>query len=283
MLIFLGFPPALDNYVTPVMFIDPSGLSEVLGYNAAGHPILSAGTTITVRHTSNWVLWASYGTSEDAKNLKQAGIVASQLSSLYAPQTHVVEIKSAADFVDVWNNRIGRNGEAIGAVHFIGHGHYATVDGMTIGHIFFSDSVFYAQAHNSMGPNDRSISDLRSHSMDSLYFSACNTANLDFNINIVTAFYDHNPGIAAVTGWDGGVGFTFWSNRMALGGFGYGIVTSGSSLGTTGAIGQGIINGYRQGNVNQDGPSPMDNQITFQNQMNLTGNIRKPGKITLIR
>lgn len=45
----------------------------------------------------------------------------------------------------------------------------------------------------------------------SIYFSACNTSNLDFKTNISEAFAQKNIG-AEVTGWDGGVYFkrTWW-------------------------------------------------------------------------
>ena len=56
----------------------------------------------------------------------------------------------------------------------------------------------------------RSINDIESKSIRYLYFSACNTANSDFKVNtVVQAFYDKNPNVRTVAGWDGGVVFYF--------------------------------------------------------------------------
>jgi len=134
---------------------------------------------------------------------------------------------------------------------------------------------FYAQSHGNMRANDRSISDLIPLSMSHLYFSSCNTANLDFTVNLMTAFFNHNSGISAVTGWDGGVGFTFFSRRRAVQAFVIGTVSGGGIRGVQAA--------RAWGNVNQDGASPWDNQHTFRSLMDQTGNIRNPGAITLRR
>lgn len=60
-----------------------------------------------------------------------------------------------------------------------------------------------------MKDKDRSINDIDSKSVNYLYFSACNTANSDFKVNIAQAFYDKNPNARTVVGWDGGVAFIF--------------------------------------------------------------------------
>ncbi len=55
------------------------------------------------------------------------------------------------------------------------------------------------------------MNDVMQKNVRSIYFSACNTSNLDFKTNISEAFAQKNFG-AEVTGWDGGVYFkrTWW-------------------------------------------------------------------------
>lgn len=50
------------------------------------------------------------------------------------------------------------------------------------------------------------MKDVVQKNVGSIYFSACNTSNLDFKTNISEAFAQKNIG-AEVTGWDGGVYF----------------------------------------------------------------------------
>lgn len=51
------------------------------------------------------------------------------------------------------------------------------------------------------------MSDLKgTKNIDFMYFSACNTANPDV-VNIAEAFFNYNPQINIVGGWDGGVAF----------------------------------------------------------------------------
>ena len=85
-----------------------------------------------------------------------------------------------------------------------------------------------------------------------LYFSACNTANKNFGVSIVQAFYDKFTGIFQVSGWDGGVGFVFSSQNPFF-------------------------------PARRDHPLSMDRQYTFTELIRLYGGKRTPGKVTLTR
>ena len=103
-------------------------------------------------------------------------------------------------------------GEYIDAVEVITHGHVETrVDASDygIGYLLFNGGKFYSKRGDYMGVKDKSIDDIKPKNISYLYFSACNTANYDFNVNIVQAFYHKNPFAKTVAGWDGGVGFVF--------------------------------------------------------------------------
>jgi len=175
----------------PITFVDPSGLDS-------------------------YVIWASYGDSKDTTdNERQAKIRAATYERMYRTPSHVIEVKSAADFEEAWNGMglVGRNEVSIDVVEVISHGHYINHNDEKIGVLLFAQSTFHAKDSDGMGRNDRSINDLLQKEMRGLNFSACNTANQDFDINIATAFYENNPDIQTVTGWDGGVGFVFSSRN----------------------------------------------------------------------
>lgn len=119
---------------------------------------------------------------------------------------------------------------------------------------YISDgSKFYAKKNDSMSKNDRSIDDIKKQkSIKYLYFSACNTANIDIADNIISAFYKKNPNVRNVTGWDGGLAFVFKSSNPFF-------------------------------KENQDYPTADDNQFTFYTfRANGAYKNRKPGKRSLI-
>ena len=195
-------------------------------------------------------------------------------------------MRSAQEFVNRWNALASVS--SINTVYIIGHGHFSQVGDALIGNLWFGHtnrgygrSHFYAQSHGNMRPEDRSISDLRAISMGYLYFSSCNTANLDFAVNILTAFFDHNPGIATASGWDGGVGFTFFSQRQAALGFVAGALSGPPPIGIN--IPRGMRGARAFGHMNRDGASPWSDYSTFAQLMRCSGNTREPGMITLTR
>ena len=181
----------------PVMFIDPSGLDS-------------------------YVICSIYedDANETDRNRRQAEIIKAEFEEKYGTPCHIIEIYSAEDFVDSWNELPKDDfNNPIDAVEIISHGHVnfknSNEDNYLIGYIYFSDgSRFYAAENNSMTEKDRSINDIESKSIRYLYFSACNTANSDFKVNIAQAFYDKNPNVRTVAGWDGGVVFIFKWKRL---------------------------------------------------------------------
>ncbi len=100
---------------------------------------------------------------------------------------------------------------------------------------------------------------MQSKNVGSIYFSACNTANLDFKKNIAEAFYDKNTSARSVSGWDGGVTFRFHQRGPKS-------IFSGN---------------FKFKAVNKDVPSA--SQRTFKNFMDKTGNTRDPGLIEFKR
>ena len=181
----------------PVMFIDPSGLDS-------------------------YVICSIYedDANETDRNRRQAEIIKTEFEEKYGTPCHIIEIYSAEDFVDSWNELPKDDfNNPIDSVEIISHGHVnfkmPNEDNYLIGYIYFSDgSRFYAAENNSMTEKDRSINDIESKSIRYLYFSACNTANSDFKVNIAQAFYDKNPNVRTVAGWDGGVVFIFKWKRL---------------------------------------------------------------------
>ena len=130
---------------------------------------------------------------------------------------------TAEEFVNVWNSL--DDSEVIDEIEVICHGSARkfTPDS-GIGYIYFGDdSRLYSSRYETNSlmsckysdsrakKNDKYIDSISRKNVDSIYFSACNTSNLDFKSNISEAFAKKNVG-TAVTGWDGGVYFrrTWW-------------------------------------------------------------------------
>ena len=242
-------PLSLNKYIyccnNPLIFVDPSGKYSV-------------------------VIWANYPDepkSVTKDNKKQAEIIKEQYEKKYGSECYVYNVGTAADFVNTWNSL--DDSTLIDEIQFIGHGsvgkekneaHYSN------GYIYFGDGsrlyssssvncigdLVYDNARTIKGINDFTIDDIKQKNVNSIYFSACNTANLDFNTNIANAFFKKNN-TEKVSGWDGGVSFTFKSYRALL------------SL------------EFWNFTVNKDGSSV--NQKTFKKFMEESGNERKPGKV----
>ena len=192
-------PLSLNRYTycnnNPVIFIDPSGNYGVIIY----------GTYPNEDHST-----------ED--NMYQAGVIEQEFKEKYG-ECQVYSVNSAQEFVDTWNSLDDSNG--IDEIEFIGHGtadRYGLTNG--IGYIYFGDgsrlfsSNFKDQSEgreffrvrNAYGFRDQTIADVQQKNVSKIYFSACNTANPDFKINIAQAFAQKNSD-SLVTGWDGGVYF----------------------------------------------------------------------------
>lgn len=216
------------------------------------------------------VIWANYPDepkSVTKDNQKQAEVIKEQYEEKYDSECYVYNVGTAEDFVNTWNSL--DDSEPIDEIQFIGHGsvgkekneaHYSN------GFIYFGDGsrlyssgdvnnindVVFDNTRTVKGINDFTINDINQKNVNSIYFSACNTANLDFNTNIANAFFKKNN-TQKVSGWDGGVSYTFKSYRALL------------SL------------EFWNFTVNRDDPSV--NQKTFNKFKEISGNDRKPGKV----
>ncbi len=239
-------PLSLNKYTycqnNPLIFVDPSGKYSV-------------------------VIWANYPNEDKSvtkDNKKQAKIIKEQYEEKYGSECYVYEVGTAEDFVNTWNSL--DDSEPIDEIQFIGHGSVGKVENepyYSNGFIYFGDnSRLYSSSSKNIndevfnraravkGINDFTIDDINQKNVNSIYFSACNTANLDFNTNIANAFFKKNN-TQKVTGWDGGVSFTFNSIRSLLTSFNY--------------------------KVNKDGPSV--NQKTFNKFKEKYGSDHEPGKV----
>lgn len=239
-------PLSLNKYTycqnNPLIFVDPSGKYSV-------------------------VIWANYPNEDKSvtkDNKKQAKIIKEQYEEKYGSECYVYEVGTAEDFVNTWNSL--DDSEPIDEIQFIGHGSVGKVENepyYSNGFIYFGDnSRLYSSSSKNIndevfnraravkGINDFTIDNINQKNVNSIYFSACNTANLDFNTNIANAFFKKNN-TQKVTGWDGGVSFTFNSIRSLLTSFNY--------------------------KVNKDGPSV--NQKTFNKFKEKYGSDHEPGKV----
>ena len=198
-------PLSLNKYTycqnNPVIFVDPSGKYGVVIYG-------------TYPNEKN----------ETKDNEEQADIIRKGYEKAYG-ECYVYDVGSAEEFVDVWTSLDDSKG--IDEIQFIGHGSarkYTPDKG--IGYIYFGDdsrlysspydinniaSSEYSKSRSLLGCKDKTINDVMQKNVNSIYFSACNTSNLDFKTNISEAFAQKNVG-TEVTGWDGGVYFkrTWW-------------------------------------------------------------------------
>jgi len=222
----------------PVVFVDPSGLDS-------------------------WIIVSLYENdeAENQRNINQAEIRKAAYEEQYGTPCRIRYVNTADDFRTAWNSlgRVYSNSHSfrdvpIDAVEVISHGHVSMAEGSNSylnWYIYFSDgSKLYSSSYEEMRSEDRSIDDLNPKTMTQLYFSACNTANQDFKTNIVQAFYDKNPNISSVAGWDGGVAFVFSSR-----------------------------NPFTRTKIDY----PSKRQPTFDTLSNMFDTKRKAGKITLTR
>ena len=170
-----------------------------------------------------------YGTYPNEKNAtkdneEQADIIRKGYEMAYG-ECYVYDVGTAEEFVNVWNSLDDSNG--IDEIQVICHGsarRYTPDKG--IGYIYFGDdsrlysspyeinniaASEYSKSRSLLGCKDKVMEDVKQKNVNSIYFSACNTSNLDFKTNISEAFSQKNIG-AEVTGWDGGVYFrrTWW-------------------------------------------------------------------------
>ena len=158
------------------------------------------------------VIYGTYpnesGSTEDNKS--QAEIIQAEFIEKYG-ECEVYPINTAQEFVDTWNALDDSNG--IDEIEYIGHGSVSrSGSDYGIGYLYFGDdsrlySTSYFTDNNGGQSFDRSrraCGYYAKKSVGKIYFSACNTANLDFNSNIVNAFSKLYPS-TRVTGWDGSV------------------------------------------------------------------------------
>lgn len=201
----------------------------------------------------SWIIYGIFG--DDEGNRKAAEMQAKLLEKEYGTPVYIYGVNSAEEFVDYWNGTVGFdvNGKAvtIDAVFVISHGHYTMVDDKAIGCIQFSESNLYAASFNGMGEKHRTVADLDPKKMSLLHTVACNTANLDFHRNIVSAFYNRMPDIRMIRGWDGGVTYVLNSRNPFF-------------------------------NTKVPHPVKRDRQYTFD-ALRSPKDKRKPGQVTIIR
>lgn len=155
----------------------------------------------------SYVIYATYNKDDDSykDNPKQAEIIKKQYEEEYGAKCIVYSVNSAEEFVNTWNSLDDSNG--INAIQVIAHGR---VTDSGNGYLDFKDGTkLFSNSGACLINGNKSIDNIQSKNVNSIYFSACNTANADFNSNIADAFFSKNTSAKSVTGWDGGVTFRF--------------------------------------------------------------------------
>ena len=211
-------PLSLNLYTycanNPIVYIDPSGhnfLEDVLDY--IFNPMTAFAPSPD--EARSYVIYASYNKSKKDKsykeNPKQAEIIKKLYEDKYSVKCTVYSVDSAEEFVNTWNSLDDSNG--INEIQVISHGK-VTENGN--GYLYFKDgSKLFSSSSSATGltNGNKSIDNIQSKNVNSIYFSACNTANPDFNSNIADAFFNKNTAAKSVTGWDGGVYFVSISRK----------------------------------------------------------------------
>ena len=169
------------------------------------------------------VIFVSSNMSEQANARKQ------YYTDKYDTASYVIEVESAEEFVDRWNEffiRAKDNNINIDAIEVISHG---SIDGevgkdstgtaYSTGYIYFTDSQknkLYARKVDNMGKGDRSTGSLISVTAKELNFGSCNSANPD-TYNIVYGFMSRVKA-GTYSGFDGGAKWNEGINDHERGG-----------------------------------------------------------------
>lgn len=178
----------------PVMFFDPSGLKN------------------------SYILYSNDSSSSEGLRLDEQAIdMKNKLKGLVDGDIIIHKVNSAEDFKYYWN-KVMPNDEEIGQVVVISYGvvaHEPNENNYGIGTLkFYDGSSLYAGSEFISSDTDDynkgadiSVNELKSKNIDFLYFSSCNTGNIDAKINIAKAFRNNNPQIEVIGAWDGGVAY----------------------------------------------------------------------------
>lgn len=135
-------------------------------------------------------------------------------------KVNIVPIASAKNFEETWNSI--DESVTIDAVEIILHGSIDGPKGGGVGFLYFEGDYSRVAADESVitdAAKHVKIGDLKTKRMDNLYFSSCNSANLDVK-NVGNAF--KNVVIAnEIIGWDGGSLYDYEKNEEVKGGEGH--------------------------------------------------------------
>ncbi len=195
---FLTVDPIMDgtNWYAycnndPVNFVDPLGLDSYIFY-AKG---VKAGDGI---HTFR----------------DEAKIWAENLEKEYETSAHMIEVSSAKEFADKWNE-MGDNNKNIDGVVLIFHG--SVDDGIDgngkkggVGYMYVNNKKDRIVAKDDIikEENNVEISNLDSKNIKKLIFSSCNSGNPDV-YNVAYAFMKTNKIENEVIAGDGGLYFNY--------------------------------------------------------------------------
>ena len=203
---YQGVPLSINYYIycynNPVNLVDPTGFDSYIFYDDTA----KSGDGI---HTFK----------------DEAEIRAKQLRKKYGTPVWLIGVRNAKSFKKKWNSQVGYgafgNRVSIDEVAIIAHGSADGEKGAGIGYMYFdSDYSKVAAAKGDFydSENDVLVSDLDPKTMDSLYFSTCNSGNPDI-LNLAYAFNKHMIINNSITAWDGGTIFNYETEELEPGAY----------------------------------------------------------------
>ena len=188
-----------------------------------GNPVLNIDPT----GLDSWILYDVNAVSGDGEHVfeDEARIYEQELSKKYGTPVHLIYLNNAQEFQNAWNLQVGydENGNSvtIDEVRIILHGSASGEKDDGVGYMMFSDGSRIAANVKAIEnwDTDKAVCSLDYKNIGVLYFSSCNSGNLDI-YNTAWAFKNCMTIREYIVAWDGGTIFDYNENRLKAGGIG---------------------------------------------------------------
>lgn len=176
----------------------------------------------------SYILYDATAKSGDKKHTfkDEADIRAKQLKDTYGTKVWVIAVSNAKEFETKWDSQVGYgafgNSVTVDEVVIIAHGSAQEKNSAGFGYIYFeSDGSRLVSTKDAISNSDTDvlISNLKSKTVGSLYFSSCNSGNPDIQ-NTATAFKNRMTIKNSITAWDGGTIFNYNTGKLEAGAYG---------------------------------------------------------------